>query len=495
VLSFMYKSILQFNENGIKSIEKITKSFISDGTKMIGDLVMELDRPIQELQRNIIQDILESIDEIYLKDKKRKETHYVERRSDPNTILTTCGEVNYTRTYFKCRNKEGYEYLVDKYAGITPGMRKSQDVVIKSIEHAVCSSYRISGENATNTEDIVSKQAVMKDIHKLEIPAIIPEVKVKKKCKILYINADEDHVSLQFHKKKGDLQEDKLGRKQNTIMPKLIYVFEGVEKESENSKRKKLINKHCFGGVHQDNGAFWEEVRDYINTIYDETYLEKIYIMGDGAYWIKTGLEVLGAKSIFVLDKFHLSQSVTRATAHLGDAVFDARTRIYDSISMEDLDEIKKIFDIIADYPLTTQAKRKQVLQTKGYIVNYWEAITIRNNDEQARMGCSAEGSISHIYSSRLSSRPLGWSKIGVDKMSRLKVYIENGGEVYDLMTYQNIKKERKIEEHIRDQVDKNIRKERHKYCDAFEHTTMALNIGKRTGLHMMTKALRGICG
>ena len=37
-------------------------------------------------------------------------------------------------------------------------MRKSQDVVIKSIEHAVCSSYRISGENATNTEDIVSKQ-------------------------------------------------------------------------------------------------------------------------------------------------------------------------------------------------------------------------------------------------------------------------------------------------------------------------------------------------
>ena len=84
----------------------------------------------------------------------------------------------------------------------------------------------------------------------------------------------------------------------------------------------------------------------------------------------------------------------------------------------------------------------------------------------------------------------MGWSKIGDDKMSRLKVYIENGGEVYDLMTYQNIKKERKIEEHIRDQVDKNIRKERHKYCDAFEHTTMALNIGKRTGLHMMTKII-----
>ena len=73
-----------------------------------------------------------------------------------------------------------YEYLVDTYAGITPRMRKSQDVVIKSIEHVVNSSYRMSGENATNTNDIVSKQAVMKDIHKLEIPSIIPEVKTKK---------------------------------------------------------------------------------------------------------------------------------------------------------------------------------------------------------------------------------------------------------------------------------------------------------------------------
>jgi hypothetical protein len=350
------------------------------------------------------------IDEMYVNDKKRKKTHYIEHRNDPNTILTTCGAVNYKRTYFECRNKEGYEYLADKYAGITPGMRKSQDVVIKSVEHAVDSSYRISGENATNTNDIVSKQAVMKDIHKLEIPNIMPKIKVKKKLKTLYINADEDHVSLQFHKNKGDLKSDKLGRKQNTIMPKLIYVFEGIEKESQNSKRNKLVNKHCFGGIYRDNGSFWEEVRDYIDTVYDEEYLEKIYIMGDGAPWIKTGLEVLGAKSIFVLDKFHLKQSIVKATAHLGDSVLDARTKIQDAISMEELDELKEVLDIIAAMDVTSEAKRKQVLQIKGYLVNHWEAIIIRNNDEQSRFGCSAEGSISHIFSSRLSSRPLGWS-------------------------------------------------------------------------------------
>lgn len=79
--------------------------------------------------------------------------------------------------------------------------------------------------------------------------------------------------------------------------------------------------------------------------------------------------------------------------------------------------------------------------------------------------------------------------------MSRLRIYTENGGEVYDLLNYQQEKAERKIEEEIREKMDKKIRKERMKYTDAFEHSTIALSMGKRTGLQIATKALRGICG
>ncbi|VDN46711.1 protein of unknown function [Petrocella atlantisensis] len=81
-------------------------------------------------------------------------------------------------------------------------MRKSEDVVIEAIKHVVDTSYRISGEHATHTEDIISKQAVMKEVHSLEIPALIPFVKKKRQVKVLYINADEDHVSLQFNNKR-----------------------------------------------------------------------------------------------------------------------------------------------------------------------------------------------------------------------------------------------------------------------------------------------------
>lgn len=233
----------------------------------------------------------------------------------------------------------------------------------------------------------------MKEVHKLEIPVMIPKVEKKKKQRVLYINADEDHVSLQFNKKKGDIATNSQGLKQNKIMPKLIYIFEDVEKEGLNSKRNRLVNKHYFGGAYTDNEALWEEVRTYIDAVYKYEEIEKIYIMGDGAAWIKTGIEVLGEKCRFVLDAFHLKQYITRATSHLGDSIGDAKDQIYDAISMEDKKDIKKSFDIIADLT-ESELKRNQVLQTKRYIVNHWEAIIIKNNDEDSRMGCSAEGNV-----------------------------------------------------------------------------------------------------
>ncbi len=35
--------------------------------------------------------------------------------------------------------------------------------------------------------------------------------------------------------------------------------------------------------------ALWQEVFDFITASYDEEVLEKIYINGDGADWIRTG--------------------------------------------------------------------------------------------------------------------------------------------------------------------------------------------------------------
>ena len=490
----MYKSIQHFNELGVKKIEKVVESFITDESMDIGDFVISLDKPLRELQRAIIKETLEEIDKVYRKAKYRKDRYVIERRGDSNSFLATCGEITYNRTYFKSKTTGGYEYLTDQACGITPNMRKSDDVVVKAIENVVTNSYKLSGKNATNTDDIVSKQAIMKEVHELEVPTIIPKIKSKRKVPILFINADEDHVSLQYQKKKGDLVKDNKGRKSNTIEPRLIYIFEGIEKEGPKSQRNKLVGKHYFGGIYANSEELWEEVLIYINAIYDEESIRQIYIMGDGAPWIKKGLDVLGSKSCFVLDKFHLNQSIVKATAHLGDSVADGRGRIYDAISFEDKEELRKVFELILNTP-ASEAKIKQIYRSRTYIENHWEAIIIKNDNADARIGCSAEGHVSHIYSDRLSSRPLGWSKIGVDKMARLRVYAANGGKIYDLIKYKEEKKEREMVEEIKEMMDQSIRKRRKTYTDVWSHQTTAGSVGVVNGMYHLTKALRGICG
>ena len=66
--------------------------------------------------------------------------------------------------------------------------------------------------------------------------------------------------------------------------------------------------------------------------------------------------------------------------------------------------------------------------------------IAMKSGDSNVR--CSAEGHVSHVYADRMSSRPLGWCRTGADKMSRLRIYRQNQGNMLELVRYQ--KKEMK---------------------------------------------------
>lgn len=485
----MFNSILHFNEFGVKKLTEKIEKFTEDGKKDIGDLIMMTGEVLRDLHCQIISETLELMDEVYKESSERKKKWYVEHSEVDNSFMATCGLIKYKRTYYKSKDTGERSYLVDEAVGIEKHMRMSKDVVINVLDQVADSSYRLSGERATYTEDIISKQGVMKQVHELEIPANnYEEPKIKRKCPILYIDADEDHVSLQFQKKKGDLKEVK-GRKNNTAMPKLIYVHEGVEEVGKG--RRSLKNRHCFGGLYKNNEVLWDEVAYYIDTYYDTEGIEQIYLSGDGASWIKKGVEVLGAKCSFVLDKYHMNKYIVEATSHLGDTAGDARERIKDAISFEDKKEVQKIFEHIVGVT-EQETKKNAVKRAERYLMNHWEGIIIREQDEMASIGCSAEGHISHIYADRLSSRPLGWSPVGVDKMARLRVYKANGGKICDLLDYKEGKKEKALDEEMRKAIDKEIKKKQRIYKDAFAAETIVKEKGKATGLY---KALKSLCG
>ena len=88
------------------------------------------------------------------------------------------------------------------------------------------SSYSKGGKSASFTDEI-SKQTVKDLVHRTVVEMPTKEVETKKRVKYFHIVADEDHVAAQFQEEKGDLPRDIRGYKINTIMPKLICLYEG----------------------------------------------------------------------------------------------------------------------------------------------------------------------------------------------------------------------------------------------------------------------------
>ncbi len=75
----------------------------------------------------------------------------------------------------------------------------------------------------------------------------------------------------------------------------------------------------------------------------------------------------------------------------------------------------QQTFEILdaAGSTTVTKGQAKSVERCRTYISNMWGAIENRRRYYQEAVGCSAEGHVSHIYSDRMSSRPMSWSEEG----------------------------------------------------------------------------------
>lgn len=223
------------------------------------------------------------------------------------------------------------------------------------------------------------------------------------------------------------------------------------------------------------------EVADYLDKAYDIEKVEKVYLSGDGANWIREGLNWIN-KSEYVLDYFHLSKYVRIATAYMEPCFHRILWDYIDGLNKE---AVKDLLNLIIEQT-ESKTKREAVKDSKRYILRNWEGIARRYDDDY--IGCSAEGHVSHILSARLSSRSLGWSIEGADQMACLRVYKTNGGDIYRLMKNKKIesKKTRIIE------LDKRVVKGKLK---ASFHGNLdnipAINSGKRTREKQIFKSVR----
>lgn len=262
----------------------------------------------------MIQDSLEAMDRMLLESPVRRE-HWVVESHTTKQMMTSLGVVTFRKTLFANKESGKSEYLLDQFLGLDRNERLTEDVLTRLLEEAAQTAYRRGGENASLTSG-VSKQTVKNKLHHLEFPENHEKPEKKKKVEYLYIDADEDHISLQFREKKGELTVRGNHQKNNTLITKLVYVYEGIEPESPKSRRHCLVTPHYFCGVNtgEGNQKFWDEVYDCIRSRYDLETVKKIYLNADGGGWIREGMERLAGVTC-VLDGFHLKKHLTRLTA------------------------------------------------------------------------------------------------------------------------------------------------------------------------------------
>lgn len=424
----MVNSIHEFQEKGFKNLEKIFQHYADHPRDMAG-MVNAVWKELSDFGCALIAEEWEYYDKLLRKHKHVRKGWQVERSGRERSVLCSLGEIRFKRTLFYNPRTEEYKYLLDDFIGLEKHARLTEDALARMLSEASESSYQKGGENASMTNSGVSKSTVMEHLHTLVFPPVppLPETEKRKEVPFLYIDADEDHVALQFLERKGDIPK---GR-DNTVMPKPVYVYEGTDLSGD---RPKLVGKRFFGGD-MPAEELWNRVYAYIGEYYDEETLQRIYINGDGAQWIRNGAK-RHAKAGFVLDRYHMGKYIIAATSHLKDSAEDARSELYRAINGKRKWQAEETFKKILEVT-ESESRRKSVETSRDYILGNWAGIMEAVKSRKRNRGCSAEGHVSHVYSARLSSRPLSWSRRGADQMARLRIYRANGGDMLALVRYQ----------------------------------------------------------
>ena len=371
------------------------------------DIVQTTHNAVNKLGVKLVEQIVAIIDSKYY--NQRDKHSVILRHRKTRKMVSEMGELNLTRRLYFNKNTAKYFFAVDEILNIEKNSRVEGMLKMKLIHDAALTSY---GKASKLSNECVSRQTVHNIVKGVEDNKLEVQAKGFKTAKEIYIEADEDHIHLNNGK---------------SAEIKLVYVHEG--RRSVHRNRTELQNVKYFTSAKKGN-EIWDNVADYIYAQYNLRGAE-IHLSGDGANWIKRGLDVI-PRAQFHLDKFHVYKSITDAVG--SDKAL--RRCIIDGIKLGDSKGVQSSY-LRRWSNLNEVRQRKRIFESLQYIENNFDYI-----DLDAQRNCSAEGHVSHVLSERLSSRPMAWSLAGAGRMAQLRAFYFNGGDFLKLYNGRNKKEQ-----------------------------------------------------
>ena len=180
--------------------------------------------------------------------------------------------------------------------------------------------------------------------------------------------------------------------------------------------RYKLVNKHVLAS---SGTGFNNEILDYIYDVYDIQVIKRIYVLGDGANWIKNSVgefKLEGNTALFALDKYHFKQALRLIT--LDDELSD--------MGLEHIlaDEKELFIELCNTLAVENDHRKETITEKRDYILNNWTAIRLSYHEN---LSCCMEGQISHNLAALFTSRPKGYSPSTISKLLKSRIALRNG--------------------------------------------------------------------
>ncbi|MEG0528596.1 MAG: UPF0236 family protein [Longicatena sp.] len=323
------------------------------------------------------------------------------------TIVMNFATITFKRRYYRNKSTGKYYFYVDDMLSLLPRQR---------VSHKVCAD--ILSQLATGRSTYaqaasrygLSKNFTYNLLKSISSDTDIPDKPKDISCDYIYFQVDEEHIHLQ-HKGKKALRKKDGSKIPNCYELKEVTVFTG--REWQNSNRYQLQNKtHFVPFKDESNEDFTNRIYEYIQRNYTVISKQDSYLYGDGASYIKTMADQLGC--VFILDRFHFQQALTRLTG--GRKHKDVRQLLNYYATTNQKNE----FEYLGRLHMGLEQRLGDFYQKQlSYLINNWEFYQ-HNFTLPNQTGSSAEGMNSHYYASYFSSRPKGFLKTNIHKTGTL---------------------------------------------------------------------------
>ena len=234
----------------------------------------------------------------------------------------------------------------------------------------------------------------------------------KRRTSMLFVESDGVNIALQREEKRR--AELKLG-----------IAYEGWEKIGRQD-RYRLKEKTAYMSL-ADGGRFWEGFSLVLNKKYDMAGIGRVVVGGDGAPWVKEGVEILGG--CYQLDRFHLRRELLRALK--GDVAM--ANSVYQACITGNV--------VLADTLLRSTQLRSdpdaaaEITRVRHYILNNAEGLAdyrlqLDHTENIGLRGMGAmEGNVDKLAANRMKKRGMSWTKRGIRRMACI-LQLQQSGKI-----------------------------------------------------------------